>query len=167
MNSLPACKTIAELAFVEETSAAVRVRELDELDYREVLALLTEYPFQGVHLESLITDHGLTSPALRGRFYGYFEHDKLVGIALIGHQIMFCAPDEAIPALAHTATTAGVRTSVIFGPQHQVELFWQHYATPGQELKMQRDFYWYVCEKPAQPFASSNSYRPRQNIWKP
>ena len=115
MNSLPAYKTIAEFASLEASAAAVKVRELDELDYRQALALLTEYPRQGVHLESLITDHGLTSPALRGRFYGYFEHDKLVGIALIGHQIMFCAPDEAIPALAHTATTAGVSTSVIFG----------------------------------------------------
>ncbi len=151
MNSLPAYKTIAEFASLEASAAAVKVRELDELDYRQALALLTEYPRQGVHLESLINDHGLTSPALRGRFYGYFEHDKLVGIALIGHQTMFCAPDEAIPVLAHTATTAGVRTAVIFGPQHQVELFWQHYATPGQELKMQRDFYWYVCEKPTQP----------------
>jgi hypothetical protein len=129
----------------------VFVRVLDELDYRPALALLTAHPHEGVHLESLITDHGLTSPALRGRFYGYFEQDELKGIALIGHQILFCAPDEAIPLLARTAATADVRTAVIFGPTPQVELFWQHYAACGRELKMQRDFYWYVCETPAQP----------------
>jgi hypothetical protein len=150
MKSTTASKTIAACAHHQETSAATFVRELDELDYRQALALLGAHPLEGVHLESLINDHGLTSPALRGRFYGYFENNQLTGIALIGHQIMFCAPDEAIPQLAQTAATSGVRTSVIFGPRPQVELFWQHYAACGRELKMQRDFYWYVCETPAQ-----------------
>lgn len=127
------------------------VRELDELDYQQALALLRAHPLQGVHLESLLTDHGLTSPALRGRFFGYFANDQLRGLALIGHQIMFCASDEALTQLARTAATLDIRTSVIFGPQQQVELFWQHYAAQGRELKMQRDFYWYVCEQPAQP----------------
>jgi ribosomal protein S18 acetylase RimI-like enzyme len=138
-----------------QTSAAlvseVVVRELNELDYRQAMALLSAHPLEGVHLESLIADHGLTSPALRGRFYGYFVQDELQGIALLGHQIMFCAPDEAIPQLARTAANSGLRHSVIFGSTAQVELFWQHFAAQGRELKMQRDFYWYVCEAPAQP----------------
>lgn len=132
-------------------STSIAVRELDELDYRAALALLVANPQQGVHLESLINDHGLTSPALRGRFFGYFENDQLTGIALIGHQIMFCAPDAAIPELARTAANSGLRNSVIFGPRQQIELFWGHFAALGRELKMQRDFYWYVCETPAQP----------------
>lgn len=144
-------KTLEECIQNHEVSLSVYVRELDELDYRQALALLAEHPLQGVHLESLITDHGLTSPALRGRFYGYFANDQLTGIALIGHQIMFCAPDAAIPQLARTAANSGLRTAVIFGPRQQVALFWQHYAALGRELKMQRDFYWYVCEAPAQP----------------
>ncbi|HWQ33552.1 MAG TPA: hypothetical protein VNQ79_11915, partial [Blastocatellia bacterium] len=69
-------------------SSGVEVRELNELDYRDVLALLAASPQQGVHLESLIADHGLTSPALRGRFFGFFEAGQLTGLALIGHQII-------------------------------------------------------------------------------
>ncbi len=148
MKSQTAFQT--ELAQNQEVCPLVNVRELDELDYRQALALLAEHPLEGVHLESLINDHGLTSPALRGRFFGYFEQDRLTGIALIGHQIMFCAPDAAIPQLARTAATSNLRTAVIFGPTTQVELFWQHYAAEGRELKLQRDFYWYVCEAPAQ-----------------
>jgi hypothetical protein len=148
MKSQPAFQT--ECAQHQEVFPPANVRELDELDYRQALTLLAAHPLEGVHLESLITDHGLTSPALRGRFFGYFVQDQLTGLALIGHQILFCAPDEAIPQLAQTAATADVRTSVIFGPRPQVELFWQYYAACGRELKMQRDFYWYVCETPAQ-----------------
>jgi uncharacterized protein len=144
-------KTIEEPVQSQEISPSVNMRELDELDYRQALALLAAHPLQGAHLESLITDHGLTSPALRGRFYGYFEQGQLTGIALIGHQIMFCAPDEAIPHFARMAAAADRRSSVVFGPRPQVERFWQEFAAQGRELKMQRDFYWYVCEKPAQP----------------
>ncbi|HWQ34309.1 MAG TPA: hypothetical protein VNQ79_15785, partial [Blastocatellia bacterium] len=74
-------------ACCQETLPA-EVRQLDELDYRDVLALLAASPQQGVHLESLIADHGLTSPALRGRFFGFFEAGQLTGLALIGHQII-------------------------------------------------------------------------------
>ncbi len=151
MKSQAAFKTIAECAQNQEVFPPANVRELDELDYQQALALLAAHPIQGVHLESLINDHGLTSPALRGRFFGYFENDQLTGIALIGHQIMFCAPDAAIPQLARAAAASNIRTAVIFGSAQQVEMFWQHYAAEGRELKMQRDFYWYVCEAPVQP----------------
>lgn len=151
MKLQAACNTIAELAPQQDVSPSTYVRELDELDYRQALDLLATHPLQGVHLESLINDHGLTSPALRGRFFGYFENGQLTGLALLGHQIMFCAPDAALPQLARTAAAAGLHTSVIFGPRPQVELFWEHYAEFGRALKMQRDFYWYVCEAPAQP----------------
>ncbi|MBS1807730.1 MAG: GNAT family N-acetyltransferase [Acidobacteria bacterium] len=134
-----------------ELAQTAQVRLLDELDYEQALALLGAHPMQGVHLESLINDHGLTSPDLRGHFFGHFENGELTGIALIGHQIMFCALNEAIPSLARTAADSSVRTSLIFGPREQVEIFWQHYATRGHELKLQRDFFWYVCEAPAQP----------------
>lgn len=151
MTSQTAFRSIEVVAQNQSVSRAAFVRELDELDYRQALALLAEHPLEGVHLESLIADHGLTSPALRGRFFGYFEQEQLTGIALLGHQIMFCAPDAALPLLAHTAATSGLRTTVIFGPRAQVELFWQHYAALGHELKLQRDFYWYVCAAPTQP----------------
>lgn len=144
-NNATAVATACQLA------PSVRVRPLDELDYGDAQALLSSCPQQGVHLASLLNDYGLTSPALRGRFYGAFENDRLTGVALIGHQIMFCAPDATLPTLARAAAEAELRTSVIFGPCPQVELFWQHYAACGVELKSQRDFYWYVCVTPAQP----------------
>ncbi len=121
-----------ECAQKQAEFALMMVRELDELDYRLALTLLAGHPLAGVHLESLIADHGLTPPALRGRFYGCFEQDELKGMALLGHQIMFCAPDAALPHFARLAADAGLRTSVIFGPRAQVELFWQHYAAQGR-----------------------------------
>ena len=135
----------------QEGALPATVRMLEGLDYQQALALLTAHPLQGVHLESLINDYGLTSPSLRGRFYGHFVNDQLTGIALIGHQILFCAPDEAIPQLARVAANSNQRTSVIFGPRYQVEIFWRHYAAKGYELKLQRDFYWYVCDTPTHP----------------
>jgi hypothetical protein len=134
-----------------QAAQTVQVRQLDELDYRAVLALLAASPQQGVHLESLIADYGLTSPALRGRFFGYFEAGQLTGLALLGHQIMFCAPDAALEHFARAAVASGFRTSLVFGPQRQVELFWQQLSALGREQKLTRDFRWFVCRVPAQP----------------
>ncbi|HWQ34335.1 MAG TPA: GNAT family N-acetyltransferase [Blastocatellia bacterium] len=134
-----------------QEALSAEVRQLDELDYRDVLALLAASPQQGVHLESLIADYGLTSPALRGRFFGFFENGQLTGLALIGHQIMFCAPDAALEQFARAAVASGFRSSLIFGPQRQVALFWQHLSALGREQKLTRDFRWFVCQTPARP----------------
>lgn len=127
------------------------VRELTGADREQVLDLLQADPLGGVHLQSLIADYGVSSPALRGRFFGYFVDEELAGIVLIGHQILFCAPDEALSHFARVAAESGIRSSVIFGPRRQVELFWQHLSAHGREQKQIRDFGWYVCEQPAQP----------------
>ncbi len=135
----------------DKAAPTVQVRKLNELDYREVLALLAANPLEGLHLESLITDYGLTSLSLRGSFFGYFVDEQLTGVALIGHQIICCAPDEALSHFARVAAASGIRSSAIFGPRRQVELFWQHLAAHGREQKLVRDFGWYICEQPAQP----------------
>ncbi len=132
-----------------EAAPTVAVRRLNELDYREVLAFLSGNPQQGLHLESLITDYGLTSPALRGAFFGCFVNEQLTGVALIGHQILFCAPDENLCHFARMAAESGIRSSVIFGLRHQVEIFWQHLSGAGREQRMARDFFWHVCAQPA------------------
>ncbi|MFN7946673.1 MAG: GNAT family N-acetyltransferase [Blastocatellia bacterium] len=136
-----------------QAAPAVQVRELDELDYRAVLTLLAASPQQGVHLESLIADYGLTSPALRGRFFGCFEAEQLTGVALIGHQIMFCATDAALAHFADAALTSGLhlQSCVIFGLRRQVDLFWQYLAACGREQRLARDFQWFVCAQPTQP----------------
>lgn len=134
-----------------QEALSAELRQLDELDYRDVLALLAASPQQGVHLESLVADYGLTSPALRGRFFGFFENGQLTGLALIGHQIIFCAPDAALEHFARAAVASGFRTSFVFGPQRQVELFWQHLSALGREQKLTRDFRWFVCQIPARP----------------
>jgi hypothetical protein len=135
----------------DEAAPAIEVRRLNELDYRDVLTLLAASPQQGLHLESLITDYGLTSPSLRGFFFGYFVDEQLTGVALIGHQILFCAPDEALSHFARAAAESGIRSSVIFGPRRQVAIFWQHLSAFGREQKQTRDFCWHVCEQPARP----------------
>ncbi|MFN0121380.1 MAG: GNAT family N-acetyltransferase [Blastocatellia bacterium] len=134
-----------------QKAPALAVRLLGERDREAAIALLSSCPQRGVHLKSMIMDHGMCAPALRGRFHGYFADGRLTGLALVGHQIMFCAPDHALPALARAAAASGLASTVIFGPAEQVALFWDEFAATGRAAKLSRDFYWYVCEQPAQP----------------
>ncbi|HWQ36759.1 MAG TPA: hypothetical protein VNQ79_28260 [Blastocatellia bacterium] len=73
-------QSAADKLILREHGPEPGVRQPDELDYRDVLALLAASPQQGVHLESLIADYGLTSPALRGRFFGYFGRPVNEGV---------------------------------------------------------------------------------------
>jgi uncharacterized protein len=143
--------TIPQAEEGQSAAGAARVRRLNEMDYGDVAAFLASRPQQGVLLASLIADHGLTSPALRGVFFGHFEGGRLTGVALAGHQTLFCAPDEALGRLAEAAAESGVRCRVIFGPLTQADLFWRHLEARGGECELARDFSWHVCEQPARP----------------
>jgi hypothetical protein len=127
------------------------VRELTEEDRKQVLQLLSEDPLRGVHLQSMIEDHGLCHPAHRGTFFGYFEDDRLTGVALLGHLIMIYGPDESLSFFAQQAADIRAKGHVIFGPRAQVEAFWQHLSQYGRETRLVRDHLWYVCEQPRQP----------------
>ena len=89
---------LANHLFAVEGQAAVRTqtaRELVEADLYHASRLLAGAPLASVHLRSMLADNGLLHPSNRGRFYGYFENNQLVAVALLGHAIMIYARPEA------------------------------------------------------------------------
>lgn len=146
---------LAHTRIAPEGYPAVRtqaVRELAETDLQQAIGLLSNDPLHGVHLRSMLEDNGLSHPTNRGRFYGYFEDEQLVGLALLGHAIMIYARPEVEPEslafFAKKAMETNVTGNVIYGPFHQVEAFWSHLEKWGRESRMVRDLRWYVCRKP-------------------
>ena len=130
------------------------VRELAEADRPNTLALLAQNPLAGVHLHSLIEDYGFGSPKLRGVLVGCFEQDRLIGVALLGHQILFyCQRPELFMAFAQKASEIQAKGHVIFGPQEKVEAFWRGLEQQGRETRMVRDHLWCVCTKSALPLS--------------
>ena len=126
------------------------VRELHEEDRDEVMSLLHRDPVQSVILRGLILDHGLCAPELRGSFYGYYENNQLVGVALIGHQIVVFGVDEALPYFAHKAVEVKARGYLMLGPQAQIEALWNHLAQQGRATRRVSAQRLYVCQKPRQ-----------------
>jgi len=124
------------------------VRELIEEDRAQVLELLSEDPMRSVLLRGKIEDHGICDPAHRGRFFGYYEDNRLAGVALLGHHILIYAEDVALPYFAKTALEIQAKGHMILGPQTQVEAFWHHLSEYGRETKLVSQQLWYVCEQP-------------------
>ncbi len=141
LTSEPACQRPHDVCQRE-------VRELVEEDRAQVLELLSEDPMRAILLRGSIEDHGLCDPAHRGRFFGYYEDDRLAGIALLGHHILIYAEDVALPYFAKAAVEAQAKGHLILGPQAQVEAFWQHLSEYGRETKMTSPQLWYVCRQP-------------------
>jgi len=124
------------------------VRELSEIDRAQVLELLSEDPLRGVILRGMIEDHGISHSAHRGRFFGYYEDNRLAGLALLGHHILIYAEDVALPFFAQTAVEIQAKGHMILGPQPQVEAFWQLLSQYGRETKLVSQQLWYVCRQP-------------------
>jgi ribosomal protein S18 acetylase RimI-like enzyme len=125
-----------------------RVRELSEEDRAEVLSLLSEDPLRSVLLRGMIEDHGICHPSHRGSFFGYYEDDRLAGVALLGHHILIHAEPEALSYFARAAAASGAKGHLILGPQAQVEEFWAHFSEQGRETKQISQQLWYVCHQP-------------------
>ncbi len=124
------------------------VRELDEKDRAQILALLSEDPLRGVLLRGMIEDHGICHPALRGHLYGYYEEGRLAGVALLGHHLLIYGEDVALPYFAEAAAEAQAKAHMILGSQAQVEAFWKYLSPYGRETKLVSQQLWYVCEQP-------------------
>ena len=152
---------LANHLFAFEGYHAVRTqtaRELLAADVPPALSLLAERPLRSVHLRSMLMDNGLSHPSNRGRFYGYFENNQLVAVALLGHAIMIYArpesEDAALQYFAQQMVEHNVTGNVVFGPKAQVEAFGAHLAKLGRATKMVRDLKWYVCTKASQSLTS-------------
>ena len=133
-------------------------RELLDTDLDAALRLLAENPLRSVHLRGLLLDNGFSHSSNRGRFYGYFENNQLVAIALLGHATMIYArPEaeaEALRYFAQQMVENNVTCNVVFGPEAQVEAFGAYLAELGRGTKMVRELHWYVCNKPMLPVTS-------------
>lgn len=126
-----------------------QVRELCEEDRAQVMEFLAHDPVQSVILRGLILDHGMCAPELRGSFYGFFAEEQLFGVALIGHQIVVFATDEAFLAFARKAVEVKARGYLMLGPQAQVETLWSYLAQQGRETRRVSAQRLYVCQKPS------------------
>jgi ribosomal protein S18 acetylase RimI-like enzyme len=123
------------------------VRELTEEDQGAALDLLATYQVASVHLKGMIEDHGICSVKHRGHFYGYYEDDRLKGVALLGHAAMFCCGPAALPLFAAALVEGEIECRFVFGPQTTVEAFQKYLSVFGYEVTLVRDFHWYVCRE--------------------
>jgi hypothetical protein len=119
------------------------VRELVEADREETLGFLADEPLRNVQMLSLINDHGMSSPSLRGRWFGYFEDHQLTGVALLGHAILFYiragVEESALAEFARAAAEIKVKGHVVFGPRAEVEIFSRRLAQNGRATRQQSD----------------------------
>jgi ribosomal protein S18 acetylase RimI-like enzyme len=111
---------------LEFTPAAVGTEE-------EILSALAVPTLTNVVMAGFIRDNGLVSAQNRGCFYvSRNEADKLEGVALIGHSILFEAFSES--ALEGFAALArrGPSPHLLMGEHNAVQRFWSYYADRGQ-----------------------------------
>ena len=125
-----------------------RVAELDEQDFMPLMRLFAEDPMRAVHLRGLIEDHGVCSPAHRGRIVGYYEGDRLVNAALLGHHILIYREYEGLAEFAKAAAEMEADGHLILGPHSQVEQFWSYLRPYGRRTRRLCPLLWYVCRKP-------------------
>src|SRR5262249_51873078 len=91
-------------------------------------------------------DHGICHAAHRGRFFGYFDDNCLVNIALLGHHILIYS-EIGLRHFAAKAHEIAVRTNLILGPTLQVEEFWAQFSAYGYQTRLLSPQYWMVCRQ--------------------
>lgn len=98
----------------------------------EVLSALAAPTLTNVIMAGFIRDNGLVSQQHRGRFYVCRnQQNKLEGVALIGHSILFHAVDESvIEGFASIARQGSPH--LLMGEHTAVQRFWKSCAAEGQ-----------------------------------
>ena len=99
----------------------------------EVVSALAVPTLTNVIMQGFIRDNGLVSPQHRGCYYVCRNrHNKVEGVALIGHSILFHALEEdAIEGFAAIARRGSPH--LLMGEHVAVQRFWNFYAAPRQE----------------------------------
>lgn len=100
----------------------------------EILSALATPTLTNVILAGFIRDNGLVSSQNRGRFYVCRnERNKLEGVALIGHSILFEAfTEEAVEGFA-SVVRRGPSPHLLMGEHESTQRFWNFYAEQGEE----------------------------------
>src|SRR5829696_1559912 len=103
----------------------------------EVLTALSEPSLTNVIMSGFVRDNGLVSTLNRGRFYACRnQQNKLEGVALIGHTILFEAFTEAaIQAFAALARREE-SPNLLMGEHTAVQKFWNYYAEKEQSPRL-------------------------------
>jgi predicted GNAT family acetyltransferase len=103
----------------------------------EVLNALSSPSLTNVIMSGLVRDNGLAGSANRGHFYACRnQQNKLEGVALIGHSILFEAFSES--AIQAFATVARNEESIhlLMGERRAVQKFWSYYADAEQSPRL-------------------------------
>ena len=117
------------------TGAGIEVRRLVRGEEQQALYLLNYWPVKNVMMIGLIRDHGLESPLNRGTFYGCFAHGDLIGVALIGHYVLFCGGDETVAEFANVARLYHQpEIRIVLGEESTVDEFCRRLLQPPCHL---------------------------------
>lgn len=105
-----------------------------------MLYLLNYWPVKNVMMIGLIRDHGLESSLNRGTFYGCFANGDLIGVALIGHCVLFCGGEETIAAFADIARLYHQpEIRIVLGEESTVDEFCRRLIQPPCHLAVHQD----------------------------
>lgn len=102
-----------------------------------ILAALSRESLTNVIMAGFIRDNGFINPLNRGRFYiCRDEKNKMEGVALIGHTILFEAFSErAIQAFAAVARSDS-SPHLLMGKHNEVERFWNYYSANDESPRL-------------------------------
>ena len=102
-----------------------------------ILSALSSSSLTNVIMSGFIRDNGFISPLNRGRFYTCCdEKNRVEGVALIGHTILFEAFSErAIQTFAALARRES-SSHLLMGEHNAVERFWSHYCAGDQAPRL-------------------------------
>jgi uncharacterized protein len=146
--SLAISKWQEQVAGVANLLTSPSVRLLNESDRDVALTFLHKSPVDAVHLIGLIEDYGIINAAHEGQFFGYYEDDILLGVALLGHSIVILGNDTSLQYFAQAAIESKVECQVIFGPHNQVEKYAIHLEKLGRQTRLVRKHQWLICKSP-------------------
>lgn len=104
-------------------AGTIETRLLNHGDESRALASLASEPLQSVMLRGSILDHGLDSDSNRGSFYGCFRDDSIIGVALIGQNILLQGNPEAIAAFADVARGCASEPRLLLCEEAEAENF--------------------------------------------
>lgn len=122
----------------------------------EILSALAAPTLTNVILAGFIRDNGLVSSQNRGHFYVCRnERNKLEGVALIGHSILFEAFNERAVEGFASIVSRNCSSHLLMGEHDATQRFWDFYADQAQEPR-------HVC--PVLFLRRSKQFEPLGNV---
>jgi GNAT superfamily N-acetyltransferase len=121
------------------SAGVVETRLLKPEDEGQALDWLGHRPFQNVMLRGSILDHGLDSAHDRGSFYACFRDGSIIGVSLLGQNILFQGTHEAVAAFADMARGCASEPRLLLCEEAEAEHFCQLFLKPTSRLCVIRE----------------------------